>query len=72
MSEATSVRPVMLPPPGFTEQAVERGLSQVLAEEALDVLAQTRRLQDALQAVATEETLDRIKQTHCERPFPES
>lgn len=39
MSEAKSVRSVMLPPPGFTEQAVERGLSQVLAEEALDELA---------------------------------
>lgn len=35
MGEAKSVRPVMLPPAGFTEQAVERGLAEVLAAEAL-------------------------------------
>jgi hypothetical protein len=35
MREPNSVRPVMLPPPGFVEQAVERGLAEVLAKEAL-------------------------------------
>ena len=42
MREAKSVRPVMLPPAGFTERAVERGLAEVLAAEALQQLERER------------------------------
>lgn len=35
MAEPKSVRPAMLPPPGFVEHAVERGLAEVIAAEAL-------------------------------------
>lgn len=45
------------------------GECPALTEEAFDVLAQTGRLQDALDAVSAEQTFDRIEQTHCKTPF---
>jgi hypothetical protein len=46
MGEPKSVRPVMLPPEGFTAHAVARGLAEVIAAEALRDLTLHRRAQN--------------------------